>query len=321
LLACFAAAAYHHSLLIYLVHQGKGQLHILMNTETFEHFLNKKSISMTEKEKLEMISNIKKYSVDSLEFLPTKNFARIYDQQNKPSLWVITASERYALRPYEWSFPLIGTVSYKGYFDKGLAAREYLSLINYYDVELRPVSAWSTLGWFSDPVLSNILSRKKGVLCNLIFHELFHATYFAPGEVELNENLANFIAHKATLMFLSNDSAEIKQYLDDHEDNRVIANYMERTSVSLALFYDSLSANPQLPFLKKQKFSAIADSFALLPVKNKLKLKARLSDLASGNACFVDYRQYESLQDSLEIVFNKFYKGDLKKMVRDLKLN
>jgi predicted aminopeptidase len=170
-----------------------------MNTESFEEYAAQNTLSEKQKEGIALINEIKKYSVDRLNYKPTKNFTTIYDQNHAPVLWVITASEKYKIEAFYWKFPIVGKVSYKGFFDKQKAVAAKNELVcKGYDVDLRPVSAWSTLGWFSDPVLSSMLNRSKGHLCNLIFHELFHATYYAKSSVDFNENLASFIAHKAT---------------------------------------------------------------------------------------------------------------------------
>ena len=203
-LALICALNYQTS--IYLIYQGKGQLSILLNTQSIATYKEETTLSQQENDNILFIEKIKTYSIDSLGYLPTKNFTTIYNQKHAPVLWVITACKPYELAAYEWQFPLVGTVSYKGFFKEELALKEYNHLIaNGYDVDLRSVSAWSTLGWFNDPLLSSMLNRSKGGLCNLLFHELFHATYYAPNAVNFNENIASFIAHKATSQFLKND--------------------------------------------------------------------------------------------------------------------
>src|SRR6185369_16149701 len=103
---------------------------------------------------------IRKYTIDSLGYAPTNNFTCIYDQKNAVTLWVVTACGPFDLKPYEWDFPIVGRVSYKGFFKKNLAETEFnLFMSSGYDVDLRGVSAWSTLGWFSDPLLSSMLKR------------------------------------------------------------------------------------------------------------------------------------------------------------------
>jgi predicted aminopeptidase len=261
--------------------------------------------------------------VDSLAYLPTDNFTTVYNQQNAPVLWVITASYPYELKAYEWNFPLVGRVSYKGFFAKEQAIKQFNKLrANGFDVDMRTVSAWSTLGWFKDPVLSSMLKRSKGGLCNLLFHELFHATYYAADSVYFNENIANFIAHKATIRFLENDTASLHEYLTRYEDNLIFTAFMQRQNARLREFYQNISGNSDKLIPKLKFIHSIADSVGSLPVKNKALDSLKKADiLTRKNAYFIDFEQYDSMQESLEEAFNKIYKGDLKKMVQDLKQN
>jgi len=321
-LTIFVFCAYNHRISIYLCRQAAGQLSILLNKQSISEFEKENVLEPKEKENILLVEKIKKFSVDSLEYLPADNFTEIYDQKNNPILWVITASEPYMLKAYEWEFPVVGRVSYKGFFNRELAKSEYDQLKTLgYDCDLRSVSAWSTLGWFKDPLLSNMLRRSKGSLCNLLFHELFHATYYAPNSVNFNENIANFIAHKATIQFLKSDTVSLKEYLNNYNDNLVFTNFMQRQNIFLKDFYKKIESDPSKSTLKLRAIKAISDSVKLLQGNDPEKTLARQKAiLLQKNAYFIDFEQYDSMQDSLELVFNKFYKGRLKKLVQDLKL-
>ena len=310
---------FYHQVTIYLAQQAAGQLHILTNTVPFREYLAAPGLSDSIRTNLNLVEKIKSFSVDSLGYKPTENYSRIYDQQNKPVLWVVTAAPRYSLDPYEWQFPLIGEVSYKGFFEEYRAHREFIRLSSLgYDVSIRTVSAWSTLGWFHDPLMSNTLRRSRGEVCNLLFHELFHATYYKAGDVNLNENLATFIADKATRMFLHNDSISLEQYQTQQKNERVYKEFLLRQYDKLKAGYAAVPAS-DLEKFKKTTFRMISDSIENLGIKNKITIKRRKKEvLKYQNAYFVDLRQYESLQDSLEIAFNKIYGGRIKNMVQDL---
>lgn len=323
LFVLLSISAINYKTSIYLLYQALGQLKVLGQTQTFSTFANNKQLTEAQKSNLLLVQQIKKYSVDSLAYKPTENFNTIYDQKGEALLWVITACEPFEFKPFIWHFPIVGAVSYKGFFNKELALKENSELLaKGYDVDLRQVSAWSTLGWFQDPLLSNMLDRSKGSLCNLIFHELFHATYYASGEVSYNENLAEFIAHKATIRFLKNDSLSLKQYLQSFHDNKIFDNYMLRKITYLTLYYDRIKNRPDKEELKLKAINIIADSIADLPLFIKTRYTKRKQELLKyKNAYFIGFIQYNSLQDSLERVFNKIYKDKIEKLVQDLKQN
>ncbi|MBA3663116.1 MAG: aminopeptidase [Bacteroidetes bacterium] len=318
-MAIFIFSAFNYQTLIYLLYQGKGQFNILTHTESIEEFCRRAAPDI--QAKLRIIQQVKKYSVDSLGYRATNNFTSVYDQKNIPVLWVLTVSEPYRLKAYEWKFPVVGTVSYKGYFKKEFAVQAgYYFKAKGYDVDVRSVSAWSTLGWFSDPILSNTLNRDKGSLCDLFFHELFHATYYAKGSVDLNENLASFIARKATLQFLSKDTLALKEYLNDYKDNLVYRQFMLRQTEWLTRKYKLIGNDPMRLVLKLKFIQQITDSLKYLKGAEETKFAARKKNMMrSQNAYFIDFEQYDSMQDSLEDVFNKIYEGNLKKMVQHLK--
>ncbi len=319
----FVVAATNHKTVIYLYYQSKGQLSVLWNRESIGDFVQSNKLSIQVQENILLADEIKKFSVDSLGYLKTNNFTKIFNQKSNTTLWVITASGAYDLKPYVWKFPFVGNVTYKGFFEKTLAIKEYIQLTaEGYDADLRSVSAWSTLGWFDDPLLSSNLLRSKGSLCNLLFHELFHATYYSANKVDFNENIANFIAHKATLQFLKNDSVELKKYKASYSDNLLFNSYMLRQANHLKSLYKRIENNPKKQSLKQLAITKIADSLNDLPFINPKKYLARSEDIMKfKNAYFVDFQQYDSMQDTLEKVFNKIYSANLKNMVRDLRLN
>ncbi len=312
---------FHKNLIIYLGYQAKGQLSVLLNTQKFIDYENQTQLTVQQKSNLQLIKLIKDYSVDSLGYKPTSNFNTIYNQDQSPVLWVVTASEPFQLKEYFWQFPLLGQLSYKGFFKKEFAIKEFNSLkCRGYDADIRPVSAWSTLGWFSDPLMSSSLNYSKGRFCNLLFHELFHATYYLPNKVNLNENLAEFVAHKATLKFLKNDSSNLSEYLAGRYNDSLFEQVMVKKAAKLNSFYNSIKNKTTKNDLKIREMWLFSKSLESLNFTKSFNISKRQQWInQSKNAYFVDFLQYNSLQDSLERVFNKIYKGNLPKMVQDLK--
>ena len=222
---CWCSA--NHELVQYLLQQGSGQLNVLFHTVGLDEYSRNLEPGSREFDNSCLIDKIKTYSVDSIGYVPGKSYQTVFVQTESTTLWVITASKPFALEPYEWEFPLVGKVSYKGYFDKARATAEYNHLRALgYDVDMRSVSAWSTLGWFNDPLLSSMLSRSRPRFCELLFHELFHATCYLPSSVDLNENMASFVARKATLRFLAADSGLVKQYMIEEADEKMFNDFM-----------------------------------------------------------------------------------------------
>ncbi len=320
---CFGWLLLNSTLSLYLLKMGQGQLNLILHTQKIEDILKDGKLSKEEKEKLLWVEKIKQYSVDSLGYKPTKNFTTYFNQNNQPILWVVTACKPFKFEAYMWEFPLLGKVSYKGFFNKNLAQQEYLKLLRAgYDADLSTVSAWSTLGWLSDPVLSSMLKRPKSRLANLLFHELFHATYYASGTVDINENLANFVAFKATNKFLQNDTTELNRYLQSTQDDSLYNRFIFSGYEKLNAFYEKTQNANTLYLLKeKQKMlNKIYFESTRLKLNNSKRYEnANKEILITKNAFFMDARRYDGLYDSLNRVLEDKYKGNLKNMISDLK--
>jgi hypothetical protein len=133
--------------------------------------------------------------------------------------------------------------------------------------------------------------------------------------------MASFIAHKATIQFLKEDTVSLNVYLSGYDDNFKIENFMLDQTNTLKEFYRQIRYEKNRVELKQQFFDKTAIKLMQIQIKNKGRLKKKAEALVeSKNAYFIGFEQYHSLQDSLENVFNKNYKGQLKKLVQHLKL-
>ena len=322
-ICCFMWLLIYAELGLYLVKISYGQINILLNTENIATILKNDKLSKEDRQKILWIEEIKKYSVDSLGYKPTNNFTTYFNQHNQPILWIVTACKPFAFEAFEWSFPIVGSVSYKGFFNKSAAEKERFKLyMQGYDADISEVSAWSTLGWLPDPVLSSMLSKSKGRMANLLFHELFHATYYAPSSVDVNENLANFIARKATLKFLQNDTAELTKFINTTQDDSIYNTFVFRGYERLKKVYaqnTDKDDNFRLSEKEKTLASIYRESFDIKLHYPKRYKEYNKHILFVKNAFFIDAHRYDGLSDSLNEVFNKKYGGNLKKMIADLK--
>ncbi len=162
-----------------------------------------------ERAKLKVVLAARQYAKDSID-LRTKDSFTTYSRLDHDTLvLVLSAAYRDTLRPYTWWFPIVGRVPYKGYFDFGAARSAAHDLEQSgFDIYLRPSDAFSTLGWFNDPVLNTSLRRDSVDLANTVIHELTHNTFYAPGQAPFNESFAMFVgARGSAAFFRSRNSA------------------------------------------------------------------------------------------------------------------
>jgi predicted aminopeptidase len=115
---------------------------------------------------------------------------------------VLSAAYRDRLERYTWWFPIVGRVPYKGFFDADVAQRSSRDLERRgFDVHLRPAAAFSTLGFFNDPLLSTTLRQDSLDLANTVIHETTHSTFYGRGEAVFNESFANFVGARGAAWF------------------------------------------------------------------------------------------------------------------------
>ena len=326
-LPLFTLSLFDVGLTVYLFDQAKGQLKIIYFSEKVNDLKRERKFTSDQIKQLELIQEIKTYSVEKLNFNPSSSYTSFYDQKNKSILWTVTACEPYQFKSYEWKFPFLGNLSYKGYFDtlKAVEEREKLKGLGY-DSDISSIQAWSTLGFFDDPIFSEMLKKPKAKLTELIFHELFHGTIYAPGAVELNENLAAFIAKKATFDFLNSDTMALKEYREYLENEKKMNFFIRKCVNHLNTCYHNFNLQKTS---KKEKEKRKGDQINTIVnelmrtnfISNSAKLKISKRIIESGNAFFMHYKRYNAKEDSLENIYREKFKGNLSLMILDIKNN
>ncbi len=154
---------------------------------------------------LALIEDVKGYSEQhALE--PTNNYTDFVQLDRPVVVYVVSASQPLEFRSVTWSFPIVGSVPYLGWFNRRNAGDQAKELrAKGFDVDLRGASAYSTLGWFSDPVLSTMIRRGDGAvgsLINVVIHESVHATHYVNGQTFFNESMADYVADTLTITYL-----------------------------------------------------------------------------------------------------------------------
>ncbi|HWZ21764.1 MAG TPA: aminopeptidase [Cytophagaceae bacterium] len=320
--------SWNYKLVSYGISQGYGQLSIIWNTRPVTEVLQDSSVPDSIKKQIELINEIKKFAFDSLGIKKNENYSSFYDQKGKPILWVVTACPPFEMKAYEWEFPLLGSVSYKGYFvhEKALAEEQKFKDLGF-DTDVGEVSAWSTLGWLKDPILSSMLRRKSGSLANLIIHELTHGTLYVKNNVNFNENLASFVGDFGARKFLIQKyGQESKEFIEYEKGLRFSKEYSERAlrwSKKLDSLYKTFTAEMSVDVKRNYK-SAIIDSartdLIFYLKENKVYSARHEKDFAKlNNAYFIDYIMYRSQQNIFEEEFRRKFNSNFPAYMNYLK--
>lgn len=171
-----------------------GQMEILSKRQPIAELLDDPATRPELKEKLAMVLQLRDYASRAL-LLPDNKSYRSYADIDRPYVvWNVFAAPEFSLTPKEWCFFFIGCVSYRGYFSHD-AARAFAAELSKqgYDVYIGNVAAYSTLGWFHDPMLSTVLRRSRAEIAGIMFHELAHQKLYVQDDSAFNESFATVV--------------------------------------------------------------------------------------------------------------------------------
>ncbi|MGV3524052.1 MAG: aminopeptidase [Candidatus Sericytochromatia bacterium] len=296
---------------IYLVQSAQGQSQLLFGGETVSDLLADSSTPEPLRKQLQLVQEVKRFAESELKLKPTRNYERYVDLKRDYLVMVLTASPPLKMESKTWWFPIVGTVPYKGYFDLDLGKADEASLqAEGYETHFRGSPAYSTLGWFHDPLINTMLQYGEYYLINTVIHESVHATHWVPGEVTFNENMASFIGNQGALAFYAKKYGKgSDRYRDAAQqlvDQTTFAQFMNRVGNELEKVYNSdrFEANKRedkvrtLAALKREYVTQVAPR---IKTPGYLGFEKR----EWNNAMVMSYRHYNQDQDKLEKVFDK----------------
>lgn len=189
----------------FLVQAAGGQLDLLRRARPIDEALADPRLDSDHRRLLGEVWRIKRWG-EGLGLEPTRSYERFADLDRDSVVWVVSACQPLAFEPKTWRFPIVGSFTYISWFDQADAARHASELGREgWEVYVRGASAYSTVGWFRDPVLSTMLGAEDtalGYLVNVILHESVHATVYVNGQSPFNESLASFVADALTPSYL-----------------------------------------------------------------------------------------------------------------------
>ena len=250
----------------YVIRAGWEEAGILLSRSPIETLLESPELSIELRSMLSEVQRVKDYS-DKIGLLSNDSF-RYYSEVDRDVLvWVLSAAPKHELRFKTWWFPIVGSVPYKGFFEKSDGLQEHKTLVAQgYDAYLRPSLAFSTLGWFSDPLLSTMKQVDRVSLVDTVFHELLHNTVWVPNHVEFNESLANsvgaFLSQQYFREFYGEQHVFTKEAVSRWKDEVRYSKFLTRACKQLRKLYAEIADLPE-----KEKDSRRNKFFNKLNVK------------------------------------------------------
>jgi predicted aminopeptidase len=282
----------------YLWHVAVGQATIFARQRPVDEVLREAQLTPREQEKLRLILAARTFAITHLDLYDSASYTTFVQLDRPYVSYNLSAAPPDALTPYTWRFPLLGSMPYKGFFDQEYAKREQHALdAEGYDTYLRGVRAYSTLGYFDDPILSSMLAYDDVPLINTIIHEMVHQTVWIKGSVSFNESLASFIGERGALLYLTQrdgaDSAAVQQYRAVRADALVFEDYMHGLITRLeAMYAEPLSRDEKLRRKATMFAEAVADYPQVFPRMRTMSYRHFFERQPLNNAVLLAFRVY-----------------------------
>jgi len=191
------------STLSYYGQSIQGQMNLLLNRESIDDILAQPETSPELKLSLQQARSIRQYASAQLSLPDNKSYLYYVDVKRPYVVWNVFAAPEFSLNPTNWCYPIAGCVSYRGYFaeEDAIEQSEELKLQNL-DVHVGGIAAYSTLGWFDDPLMNTMLHWRQRSLAGLIFHELSHQVIYIKSETGFNEAFSSSVERLGTIQWL-----------------------------------------------------------------------------------------------------------------------
>lgn len=304
----------------YLWHVTAGQASLLARQRPVEEVLQEAKLTPQEQQKVRLILAVRAFAIDTLGLYDSASYTTFVQLDRPYVSYNVSAAPPDALTPYLWRFPLVGSMPYKGFFNHAYALREQRALeAQGYDTYLRGVRAYSTLGYFDDPILSSMLAYDDAWLINTIIHEMTHQTVWISGSVSFNESLASFIGAQGALLYLTQrdgpNSPVLQQARAVRADGQVFEAYMQALMARLeALYAEPLSREEKLRRKAEIVATAVAEYPQVFPRMQTTAYRGFFERQPLNNAVLLAFRVYHRDTTYFERLLAD-HGGDLRRLI------
>ncbi len=273
------------------------QAEMLARRESVDELLATGTLSAGEEQRLRLFQEVKAFGHD-LGLSATDNYSG-YSRTWTRTIWNVSACPPLSFEPRTWWFPIVGTVPYLGYFSTEEAHTARVKLENEgYEVHMRVVNAYSTLGWFRDPILPAMMTWTEPQVAETVLHELAHATLWIPGSVAFNESFANVVGQAAGDRFLvhkyGRDSKQVADALEADADWLVFRDILQGLYTELDAVYTGNQPEPEKARRKDELYDSLDDRVLASAIRNKPRYLQVVRTQTWNNPRLMQFRTYNT---------------------------
>jgi len=281
----------------YITHAAYEEVRILMRRKPITEELARSELPAATRAKLVTVLAVRKFAADQLDLNVGGAYSSVAQVDKGAIVWVVMAAPRTSLTPYTWWFPIVGNVPYRGYFSHDDAKAEAAKMeADGYDTYVRPAIAFSSLGFFNDPLLSNLLDLTRVELAGVIIHELFHRTYFLMSDVMFDESAATWIGNRGAVDFFNRtegpNSPDTAAAAGVYDSDMRFADFLLQQQARLLTLYTSGLSQDEILKRRAAIFASINSDYAeLKPTLSGLE-RFDLDKTKLNNAVLLNYLIY-----------------------------
>ena len=276
------------------------QAELLLSRESIDEVRSSGELSPTQLAKLDLIADVKAYG-EQLGLSATANYDRIAWEWER-TIWNLSASDPLSFDSKTWWFPVVGTVPYLGFFRRQ-DANKWLNKLSDegLDVYLRTAGAYSTLGYFEDPILPGMLDWEDDALANTVLHEMVHATVWIRGSVAFNESLASFVGNEASMDYLVDRFGDESEQVRSSRERRADRRAWQQLQRELFGDLNAIYSNPTLSdahklSMKQELFDGVEARIQATSFHRPERYEEAASSGTWNNARMMQFKAYNSYQ-------------------------
>ena len=244
-----------------------GQIDLLRKREPIEAVVADPNRDAAVRATLSSIAGMRGFAVNALGLPDNDSYTTYVDLERNYAVWNVVAAREFSVEPEQWCFPVAGCVAYRGFFDREAADRYRQRLdADGFDTWSGGVRAYSTLGWFEDPVLNTMLGAGEEYIASLLFHELAHQKLYIRDDSELSEAFATAVEEHGVARWLSERGATgaLERYRQRAERQDEFGQLVVAQQARLMEIYGSSRSEDAKRVAKAESFEVMQDEYASL---------------------------------------------------------